>query len=118
MRLIDADIAEKIMSERYTELAKEYGHYDHYTTGYGDALSVIEEAPTIEAEPVKCGLMRIETVDYGTHYRKYYFCPSCNIEIGHKTFDENRQLGQGTVLHSNKFPNYCPNCGAKMESEE
>ena len=72
---------------------------------------------TIEAEPVKFGLMRIETVDYGTHYRKYYFCPSCNIEIGHKTFDANRQIGQGTVLHSNKFPNYCPNCGAKMESD-
>lgn len=59
--------------------------------------------------------MRIETVDYGTHYRKYYFCPSCNIEIGHKTFDANRQFGQGSVLHSNKFPNYCPNCGAKMD---
>ena len=73
---------------------------------------------TIEAEPVKCGLMRIETVDYGTHYRKYYFCPSCNIEIGHKTFDANRQIGQGTVLHSNKFPNYCPNCGADMRGEE
>ena len=52
MRLIDADVTEKIMSERYRELAKEYGHYDHYTTGYGDALSVIEDSPTIEAEPV------------------------------------------------------------------
>ena len=52
MRLIDADVTEKIMSERYIELAKEYGHYDHYTTGYGDALSDIEDSPTIEADPV------------------------------------------------------------------
>lgn len=51
-RLIDADITEKILLERYKALAEEYGHYDHYTTGYGDALDVVEEAPTVDAVPV------------------------------------------------------------------
>ena len=47
-------------------------------------------------------------------YRKHYFCPSCDIEIGHKTFDSKRKFGQGTVLHSNRFPNFCPFCGEDL----
>lgn len=47
-------------------------------------------------------------------YREYYFCSSCNVEIGCKTYDKNRQFGQRTILHSNKFPNFCPNCGKKL----
>ena len=105
MRLIDAD--EAIINFGF--------EWDDISPTRDEFVEFIKKQPTIEAEPVKCGLMRIETVDYGTHYRKYYFCPYCNIEIGHKTFDANRQFGQGTVLHSNKFPNYCPNCGAKLE---
>lgn len=45
-------------------------------------------------------------------YRKHYYCPSCNTEIGHQTFDAKRMFGKGTVLHSNKFPKYCHECGA------
>ena len=50
-------------------------------------------------------------------YREHYFCTFCGIELGHKTFDDCRQFGQGTVLHNNEFPNYCPNCGAKADKE-
>ena len=101
MRLIDADIAEKIMSERYTELAKEYGHYDHYTTGYGDALSVIEEAPTIEAEPVRHG--RWEFLGPNRLIGDC-MCGTCSVCKVRCKYIVNK--------------NICPNCGANMKSEE
>lgn len=51
-------------------------------------------------------------------YRKHFFCPSCDIEIGHQTFDSKRKFGQGTVLHSNRFPNCCPSCGERLRMED
>lgn len=48
------------------------------------------------------------------YYRKHYFCPVCNLEIGCQTFAEDYMFGQGTVLHSNKFPNFCPDCGTRL----
>ena len=62
----------------------------------------------------KRGQMRVEVETFDDYYREHFFCPFCDIEIGHKTWDEKYQFGQGTVLHSNKFPNFCPNCGADM----
>lgn len=47
-------------------------------------------------------------------YREYYFCSSCDTKIGCKIYDKNRQFGQGTILHSNQFPSFCPNCGKQL----
>lgn len=86
---------------------------------------VIQNAPTEDVAPIRHGRLRVEitTDDFRNKdlakelgcYREHYFCPYCDIEIGHKTFDKSRQFGQGTVLHNNEFPNYCPNCGAKLD---
>lgn len=75
-------------------------------------MQIVRSALRPKGEP-----MRVEVIHYDTYYREHYFCPKCNIEIGHKTWDEKYQFGQGTVLHSNKFPNFCPNCGADMRNE-
>ena len=54
-RLIDANALEKQMSERVKELAEEFGWHDHYATGYDDALTCVELAPTVDAvEVVRC----------------------------------------------------------------
>ena len=54
MRLIDADRIIKRMQARYAEIEKEYTYYDSYVQGYGEALDVVENAPTVEpAESVK-----------------------------------------------------------------
>lgn len=55
MRLIDADALEERMNNQYKYLAGKISEYDHYTCGYGDAISDVEDAPTIEAEPVRHG---------------------------------------------------------------
>lgn len=52
MRLIDADALEKKLNERYDYLLNENGPYDHFTDGYGEAVSAVEDFPTVDAEVV------------------------------------------------------------------
>ena len=64
-------------------------------------LVMIDEQPTIEAEPVRRG----RWISYGsdTAYTKYYRCSLCDYEIA--GYAESNDLI--------KY-NYCPNCGADM----
>lgn len=52
MRLTDADALEKKLNERYDYLLNENGPYDHFTDGYGEAVSAVEDFPTVDAEVV------------------------------------------------------------------
>ena len=54
-RYIDADILIKKMQEQYNNLLNEDGYYDHFTQGYEDALSTVENEPTADvAKVVRC----------------------------------------------------------------
>ena len=54
-RMIDADALIKLMNEKHKHLVDENGWYDHYTSGYEDAITDVEEAPTVDAvEVVRC----------------------------------------------------------------
>lgn len=54
-RYIDADNLIKKMQERYNDLSSGDGYYDHFTQGYEDALSMVENEPTADvAEVVRC----------------------------------------------------------------
>lgn len=95
MRLIDADV----LKEQYYQKMKELISSTVTNTLTFDALSLlcgsslIADAPTIEAEPVKRGKWtyhKINDTSFG-----YFKCSNCG---------NNRWI-----------PNYCPNCGAKME---
>jgi hypothetical protein len=97
-RLIDANETERVMSLRYKELAEEYGHYDHYTTGYSDALCVVEDAPTVDAVEVVRG--RWEEYSRMPGYLQCSKCHDAHIWFA--------------WLKDGKW-NYCPNCGAKMD---
>ena len=48
-------------------------------------------------------------------YRKFFYCPNCDQLIRTESWDDHRMFGSGTVLKTNKMPNYCPYCGAKMD---
>lgn len=94
MRLIDADaLVEKV-----------YWHGEHPTVDrlFADGVdavdvSDIEEAPTIEAEPVRHGYWMC-----GDYYDIGDVCSECDWDSG----------------MVNPTLRYCPNCGAKMDLEE
>lgn len=93
-RLIDADAL----------IEKAYWHGDHpdvdnlFAEGV-DAVDVsdIDEAPTIEAEPVRHGRWIKRGQDI--------FCSECDEESGY------------TWAGASRYSDYCPNCGCKMDKE-
>lgn len=90
MRLIDADAL--FISKEYCLDEAGFGA-SYYVVHKSD----IDEAPTIEAEPVKHGRWNLRN----SCQRFGYYCSNCNIEA----------IYTGTKL------NYRPNCGSKMDLE-
>ena len=70
-----------------------------YNGGYAEAIEVAIEA--LKAEPRKHGrwLKTGQSLVYPNKFRNY-FCSICGIELD---------------AHIRQEPNYCPNCGAKMD---
>lgn len=87
MRLIDADAKE--LRQR---ININFGSVTRFIV-----KSILKDAPTIEAEPVKHGRVVTSTDRWHTMHQN---CSEC-----------------GEELEWNAYPNYCPNCGAKMEGE-
>lgn len=69
---------------------------------YGDVIKVIEDAPLIEAEPVRYG--RWIHTDLAAHWHGKDECSECTY---HKK-------DRSDLSHLN----FCPNCGCKMSKEE
>lgn len=100
MKLIDADaLADNIavLFERNQALIDEWLMYQVEDT--------IDDAPTIDAEPVRHGKW---TRDYETAWGDSRFmCSVCHCKESVPTCN-----GEPSIW------DYCPNCGAKMEEEE
>lgn len=97
MRLIDADAL----------IEKAYWHGEHPDVGNlfpegVDAVDVsdIDEATAIEAVPVRHGSI-IETIEDG-RMKRVFSC--CGTDF--------------TKMTCWMMPNYCPNCGAKLDKED
>ena len=82
MRLIDADV-----------LLEQMKHRKDYVGRPSDAVCLVEDAPTIEAEPIRRG----RWINHGS----FVTCSVCNEE----------QYG----IDTGRF--YCQNCGAKMDGD-
>lgn len=99
MRLIHADELIKKMQARYAEIEKEYTYYDSYVQGYGEALDVIENAPTVEKQRGKRGRW--------AHIGSDEWSCSCCGFIKHTEGSWEKPDAK-----------YCENCGAKMNKED
>jgi hypothetical protein len=100
VRLIDANALEKILYQRYKEMEAKNGPYDHYVSGFDDAITYVEDAPTIDAVPV----VHARWVD--NH------CTACGMmPMG----DEMWEHLDETPPRMEFFMSYCPCCGAKMD---
>lgn len=98
MRLIDADALKAI---RFVSTKHKEPEVEAYMRGWNDAVdSIIENAPTIEAEPIKHGQW-IESWGGIWH--------SCSVCGGIPPFN----------MRGDDIPTpYCPHCGAKMDLDE
>lgn len=94
MRLINADEFEVIGG-----VVPDEHDTDSYLAGCMEILNKIDEAPTIDAEPVRHGRW-----EKASEYMPIYVCSECK---------ERNLFKNG----NNVFSNYCPNCGAKMDLE-
>ncbi len=89
MRLIDADALPK---------------YTGYALSADEVAMAVENAPTIDAVPVRHGRWEaFEDMMLDTCYR----CSECGREF----------YLEGGTPQENEY-NYCPNCGAKMDYNE
>lgn len=95
MRLIDADRALEIVRDQRIAHPNAY-HLTNYAT------LILQEAPTIEAEPVRHGRwIKHHNYFQGFYENTDYKCSVCGLE---------REWLGGA--------NYCPNCGARMDLED
>lgn len=101
MRLIDADALPK---------------YTGYALSADEVAKAVENAPTIEAEPVRRGKWKyvgVNTYDLlhgGRAYEPTYLCSLCEM-----VSESYVRLDEPIMPRDADYPNYCPNCGARME---
>lgn len=77
------------------------------------AISALEKQegkkPIVETE-------KIEGIVEGLPaHRKYMLCPLCNENLRIESWTTKRCFGAGTVLKSNKNPDFCPQCGQRID---
>lgn len=80
-----------------------------YARGKNSVIEIIEQAPTVEAEPVRHG--KWVFVEPGA-----VWCSECGMDSSlcdAETADETKRR-----IANGETPNYCPNCGAKMDLKE
>lgn len=73
------------------------------------SLYQINDAPTIEAEPVRHGHWSLNP-----HNRAWDVCSACGIGTKRREYGLNPD---GTEYVTEYSYRYCPNCGAKMKEE-
>ena len=106
MRLIDADELKELFREVIGGIAKKpeiQKDLEHMVRASAMTIQMIDDAPTIEAEPV------IHAKWIFSHEHSEGACTNCNFKIYGRPYYNTYLI----VPY-----NYCPNCGAKMEVDD
>lgn len=100
MRPIDADALKQTISKyEFTAPNKTYQHGGECVLNFY-MPKIIDDAPTIEAEPVRHGEWTEKKSGKGV-FDYYFICSECHKNTPDKAF----------LI----APDFCPNCGAKMD---
>ena len=100
MRLIDADKLTSCIRGWQKIIKETYGINDEYYKCLGNVIDTyIDDAPTVDAEPIKHGEWILEREPDGKPY-----CLHCSI-----CDDDFHYIGIMTAY------DFCPNCGARMK---
>lgn len=92
---IEREALEVALNYRLNSLMAENGEYDHYTSGFDEAVTRVEAFPAADVAPVQHGSWEPQT-NNGVYE---FGCTECGYFPGIKFWTSP----------------YCPNCGAKMD---
>ena len=93
---IEREALETALNHRLNFLMAENGEYDHYTSGFDEAVTRVEDFPSADVATVRHGRW-ISKNPHG--YAWTFVCSNCGYVDGYPFNDRH---------------NYCPDCGAKM----
>ena len=94
-KYIDREALEVDLNHRLNFLMGENGEYDHYTSGFDEAVTRVENFPSVDVAPVRHG--RWET---NSDRPDTLICSVCKC---------------GFDMWKHDPHNFCPNCGAKID---
>ena len=103
-KYIERDALEVALNHRLNFLMAENGEYDHYTSGFDEAVTRVETFPAADVAPERHGRWIEPTrLYYGAKQYERSLCYSDKFWKKHSITE--------------KYP-HCPNCGATMELED
>ena len=105
---------EVALNHRLNFLMAENGEYDHYTSGFDEAVTRVENFPAADVAPVRHGRWTFgkDLPDsFGSMNKNKYhlYCSECRNQAFNKTVDNDPDFDVDTP--------FCPWCGAKMDGE-
>lgn len=99
VRLIDGNALVKQIEEVHCKGCNNYNGVMCRACTWMDAMDYIEDAPTVDTQPVK----------HGHWIRKdiFYVCSECGIELIDDCFEQ-------IAIFPDGYMPFCPNCGRRM----